>query len=107
MESKLVPGMGSTVDNVECRRREDEGRFDACKVCKVLVEGNAFLGGARLRYSNRNPKDGVGAKFALVRGAVELDEEVVYLSLGRDGQARCDELGADYIVDVSNSLGDT
>jgi len=99
--------MRSTVDDVECRRREDEGRLDACKVCKVLVERNAFLGSTRLRYSNGNPKDGVGAECALVGGAVELDEEVVDLGLGRDAQAGRDELGADYIVDVGDSLADT
>ena len=99
--------MRSTVDNVECRRREDKGRLDARKVCKVLVERNALLGSARLRYSNGNPTDGVGAKFALVGGAVELDEEVVNLSLGCDVQARLDERGADCIIDVGDSLGDT
>jgi hypothetical protein len=38
LESKLIPGMRATVDDIECRGGEDEGRLDAGEVGEVLVE---------------------------------------------------------------------
>jgi hypothetical protein len=35
--------MGSTVDHIECGDRQDVGRLDACKLSKVLINGNTLL----------------------------------------------------------------
>jgi hypothetical protein len=56
---------------------------------------------------NRDTKDGVGAEFALVGCAIKLDEEVVDILLLGDLEARLDELRADDLVHVGNSLGYT
>lgn len=52
LESELVAGMGSTVDDVEAGKWEDEGRLDASEVGKVLVERDTLLSGTGLSNCN-------------------------------------------------------
>ena len=61
LECELVSGMGATINDVESRGRENEWRFDASEIGKMLVERNALFGCGCLCYSDRNTKDGIGA----------------------------------------------
>jgi len=107
LEGQLVAGMGSTVDDVEAGQGEDKGGLDTGQIRKVLVEGHALLAGASLSNRDRDAEDSVSAEFALVRGSVELDQEVVDLLLLGDLESRVDEGGGDDVVDVSDRLADT
>lgn len=77
MESKLVAGVRSTVDDIESGAGEDEGRFDAGEVGEVLVQRNTLLSGTSLRDGNGNPEDGISTELAFVGRTVELDEKIV------------------------------
>lgn len=107
LERELVAGVRATVNDVHGRGRENVRGLDASKLGKVGVKGNTLLAGAGLGDGHRNTEDGVSAELALVGGAVELDEEVVNFLLRGDGDAGLDELRADDLVDVLDSLGDT
>lgn len=107
LESELVAGMGSAVDDVEAGEREDERWLDAGKVSKVLVERDTLLSGTSLSDRNRDPEDCVGAEFALIRGSVEFDKEVIDFLLLGHLQTRLDESRGDDIVNVGDSLADT
>ena len=72
----------------------------------MLVEGDTLLRGSCLGSSDGNTEDGVSTEFALVGGAVELDQEVINLLLLGDLELRLDELGADDVVDVRDGLQD-
>lgn len=106
LESELISGMGSTIDDVESRSRENEGGLDTSEISEVLVEGDTLLSGTGLSDSNGNAEDGVGTKLALVGGTVELDEEIVDFTLRGDGQARFDQLRANYIVNIGDGFAD-
>jgi len=99
--------VGSTVDDVECGARKDEGGLDTSEIGKVLVEGDTLLSSTRLRNCDGNAEDGVCAEFALVRCAVKFDQEVVDLLLLGDGNSRFDKGRGDNVVDVRDRLGDT
>jgi len=45
LEGELVSSVRSTVDNVECRARQDKRRLDTSEVGKVLIERNTLFGG--------------------------------------------------------------
>jgi len=54
LESESVAGVGSTVDDVESRARENEGSLDASKVGEVLVKRDVLRkGGNRMRRMGR------------------------------------------------------
>lgn len=107
LERELVASMGSAVDDVESGARENVGGLDTGKLSKVLVEGDALLGGSSLSDSNRNTEDGVSTELALVGSTIELDQEVVDLLLLSDLELGLDELGCDDVVDICDSLEDT
>ena len=107
LERELVASVGATVDNIEGRARESEGGLDTGEVSEVLVKRDTLLRGTSLSDGDGNTKNGVSTELALVGGAVELDQEVVDLLLGGDGEAGLDELGRDDVVDVGNGLEDT
>ena len=107
LESKLIAGMRTAVDDVEGRSREDVGWLDACKLGEVLVEGYSLLRGTSICNGDGHAKDRVSTELALVRRAIELDEEVVDLLLLRDLESGLDQLWRDGIVDVRNSLANT
>ena len=86
LESKLVSCVGTTVDDVERWAREDKWRLDTSEICEVLVEGDTLLGSTRLGDSDGDTENGVRAELSLVRGTVELDQEVVDLLLLGDGE---------------------
>lgn len=84
----------------------------------MIAEGSARLGNRRSRLSHflsgtglgnghGDTEDGVGTQLALVRGTVQLDQQVVNLLLLGNGQTRVDQLLGDDVVDVGNSLQDT
>ena len=99
--------MGAAIDDVEAGSGEDERRLDASEVSEVLVERNSLLSSSSLSDGDGNTEDGVSTEFALVGGAVELDQEVINLLLLGDLETRLDELRSDDIVNVGNGLEDT
>ena len=107
LEGELVTGVRATVNDVERGSGEDERGLDASEVSEVLVKRDTLLRGTSLSDGDGNTKNGVSTELALVGGAVELDQEVVDLLLGGDGEAGLDELGRDDVVDVGNGLEDT
>ena len=66
-----------------------------------------LLSGTSLRDGHRDTEDGIGTELGLVVGSIELDEEVVDLLLGSDGDLSLNQLGSDGVVDGSNGLEDT
>lgn len=107
MESELVAGVRSTIDDVEGGARKNERRLNASEVGEVLVKRYALLSSSSLCNSNRDSKDSVGAEVAFVSCAVEFDEEIIDVLLRRDVQARLDQLGSDDVVDVGDSFAYT
>ena len=107
LESELVAGMGSTVDDVEAGERENKWRLDASEVSKVLVERDTLLSGTCLSNRNRNTENCVGAEFALIRGSVEFDKEIIDFLLFGHLQTGLDESRGDDIVNIGDSLADT
>ena len=105
LEGEFVSGMGTTVDDVECGGREDVGWLDASELGQVLVEGDTLLDSSGLSDSNADTENGVGPEFTLIRGTVELDEEVIDVLLGGDLEARLDQLRGDNVVDIGDGLG--
>lgn len=106
LERQRVTSVRATVDDVERRAGEDVRLLDAGKGREVRVEGELLVLCGGLGDGHRDAEDGIGAELALVGGAVELDEEVVDLLLGRDGELCVDEGGADDLVDVLDRLED-
>ena len=96
--------MASAVNHIERGARKDERRFHARKRCKVLVQRHAALCGTRDGDSHRHSNERVRAEAALVRRAVERDEEVVDLELLRHVEAGLDQLALDDVIDVRNGL---
>lgn len=107
LESKLVTGMGTAVDDVECGARQNIGGFDTSKLGKVLVYRHTLLRSASLYSSDGNTEDSVSTELALVWSTVEFDKEVVDLFLLCNLEARLDKLRAEDGVDILNSLEDT
>ena len=99
--------MGTTVDNVECRSGKNVGWLNASELGQVLVEGDLLLSSTSLSNGNADAENGVGSEFALVRGTVELDEEVIDVLLGGDLKARLDQLGSDNVIDIGSGLRNT
>lgn len=129
LESETVTGVGTTVDNVERRGGEDVGSLDTGEFGQVLVERDTLwigetsiasisirwidlvttnlLSGTSFRDSHGDTEDGVGTELALVRGTVQLDQQVINLLLLSDVQTRADQFLGDDVVDVGNGLGNT
>ena len=107
LESELVSGMGTTVDDVECGSGENVWGLDTSKIGEVLVEGDTLLCGTGLCDGDTDTKDGISTEFSLVGGTIKLDEEVIDLLLGDNGETTLDELGSDDIVYVVDGLGNT
>ena len=57
--------------------------------------------------SHGDTEDGVGTELSLVVGSVKLDEEVIDLLLGGDGDLGVDQSGGNDAVDVVNGLENT
>ena len=107
LEGQGVTGVRATVDHVHSRGGQDVGGTRVGQLRKVLVEWHVLLASASLGSSDRNTQDGIGTELTLIGGAVQLDQEVVNLFLGRDRNARLDQLRGDHVVHVGNSLVDT
>lgn len=132
LEGESVTGVRTSVDDVEGRDGENERLSDTGKGSEVFVKGetlrekknHCFPSAKSRRMSNRRAKthlvngsslgdshgdteDGVSTELALVVGTVELDEEVIDLLLGGDGELGLDKSRGDDVVDVGNGLGDT
>jgi hypothetical protein len=104
LERELVARVRAAVDYVEAGDREHVRRLDARELGEVLVDRHALLGRARVRDGDGDAEDRVRAELALVRGAVELEQEVVDRLLVRHGQAGLDELRRDHLVHVLDRL---
>jgi hypothetical protein len=107
LEGELVPGVRTTVDDVECGSWKDVGRFDTSELGQVLVEGDTLLNGSSLSDSNADAENGVGSELTLVRGTVELDEEVIDVLLSGDLKARLDQFRSNNVVDIGDGLQNT
>lgn len=59
-----------------------------------------------LGNSKTDAENGIGAQLALVRGSIEIDQELVNLWLVLDIDVRLDEGGANDLVDIGHGLGD-
>jgi hypothetical protein len=57
-----------------------------------------------LRDSHGDTEDGVSTELALVVGTVKLDEEVINLLLGGDGELGVDQSRGNDLVDVLDGL---
>ena len=73
----------------------------------MLVHGDTLLSSSSGGNGDRNTKDGVRAKLALVGGTVKLDEEVIDLLLLGDLEASLEKFRSNDVVDVGDSLADT
>jgi hypothetical protein len=107
LEGKLVSGMRTTIDDVECGSWKDVRWLDASELGQVLVEGDTLLNSSGLSDSNTDAKNGVSSELTLVRGTVELDEEVIDVLLGGDLEARLNQLGGNNVVDIGDGLRNT
>ena len=91
-------GVRSTVEDVHAGNREDVG----VRAAQVLVESEPGRLGCGVSRGERNAEDGVGAKLALVVGAVKVEQKCVQRALIRSVHA--DDLGGQRLVDSRNSL---
>ena len=73
----------------------------------MLVEGYTLLRSTSLSDCDGDTKDRIGSALALVRSAIELNEEVIDPLLRGNLKAGLDEFRRNNVVDVCNSLGDT
>src|SRR3569833_237599 len=72
-----------------------------------LWHGTNLGGGTSLSNSQTAAQDGIGAQLGLVRGAVELDQELINLTLVLDIEVLLDQGGPDDLVHVLDGLQDT
>lgn len=118
-----------SVQDIHERDRKDIGLLGAGKIRDVRVQGDALfchlsvaifdgqhtikcrkmpeshlLCSAGLGNSQADAEDGVRAELGLVRGAIELDEQLVNGRLVLDIDARLNELRAEDRVDVLDGL---
>jgi hypothetical protein len=107
LHGELVTGMRTTVDNVESRNGENERLLGTREISKVNVERDTLITSSSLGNSKRDTEDGVGTKLTLVGSTIELDEEVINSLLFGNGDLGINELGANNIVNIGNSLEDT
>jgi hypothetical protein len=66
-----------------------------------------LVSGSGLRDSHGDTEDGVSTELALVGGTVKLDEQVINLLLGGDGDLGVNQSGGNDLVDVLDSVKDT
>jgi hypothetical protein len=107
LEGQLVSGMGTTVDDVECGSGKDVRRLDASKLGQMLVQRDTLLNSSSLGNGDADAENGVGTELTLVRGTIELDEEVIDVLLSGDLKARLDQLRGNNVVDIGNGLRNT
>jgi hypothetical protein len=107
LEGELVPSVRATIDDIKGGGWKHVWRLDTCQLRKVLIQRNALLGSGSIRNCNGYAEDGVGTKLALVRCAIEPDQEVINLLLLRHFETGLDQCGRDCVVDVGNGLEDT
>ena len=100
LDVDVVGGMGAAVEDVHHRHGQGLGVHAA----DVVVEGQVQGVGSGAGAGQGHAEHGVGAEAGLVRGAVELDEQLVYRGLveGVQAQHGLGDLG----VDVLNGLAD-
>lgn len=99
--------MGTTVQDILERNRENIWLLGSGKVGDVSVERNTLLSSTSLSNSQGDTKDGVGTEVGLVGCAVELDEEFINLALVLDVDVLLNDGGSDGLVDVGDGLKDT
>lgn len=92
--------MRTAVQHILERDRQDVWLLGAGKVRNMGVEGDTLLSSAGLRNGQTDPEDGVGTEFRLVRGPVELVQELIDLRLILDIDAVLDDRGANGFIDI-------
>ena len=105
LHGELVAGVGSAVNDVKGGHGHHD-LLDAGQVGDVTVEGHVLVGGSGLAHGHGHAEDGVGAEVVLVLGAVEVEHDLVDLSLVDGVEVLADELGGDGLVDVLDGLED-
>ena len=104
LEIDRVVGVHAAVDDVHHRHRQCPRRGAADIAIQRHVEGF----GRRLGAGQRDAEDGVGAQPALVRGAVEIDHDLVDLHLLLDGliAQRLEDLAVDGLDRLLHALAE-
>mmetsp|Transcript_35776 Transcript_35776/g.82841 ORF Transcript_35776/g.82841 Transcript_35776/m.82841 type:complete len:509 (-) Transcript_35776:20-1546(-) len=106
LERELVARVLATVNDIEARDWHRElAAVVASKVRVVLEQWDLLSTSAGLGHGERRAEDGVGAEVALVRGAIEIDHEVVNALLVT--RILADKSRGDGVVHVPNSAKDT
>lgn len=103
LHGQFVASMAATVNDIESGHRQDDFLV-ASQIGNVFVQWNVLLGSTSLGNSQRHTQNGVGAELALVLGAVQLDHKVIDGCLIDHIQIGLDQLGAQGVVDVTDSL---
>src|SRR5450759_688478 len=93
--------MLAAVEDVEERNGQD-ARPDTAE---VAIEWHLVAGRDRVRCREGDAEDRVGAKLALVRGAIEGDQSGV--EAGLIGRVRAEQFRGDDLADVLDGLEDT
>jgi len=73
----------------------------------VNVERDTLITSSSLGNSERDTEDGVSTELTLVGGTIELDEKLINSLLFGNGDLGINELRANDIVNIGNSLEDT
>ena len=97
-----IVGMGTAVDDVHHRRRQDAGRDAA----QIAVQGQARGDGAGLGHGQGDAENGVGAQSALVLRAVEGNQRLVdaALVLGVHAAEGVENLAIDVVYRLADAL---
>jgi hypothetical protein len=99
--------MRTTVDNVESRDGENERLLGTREVSKVNIKRNTLITSSSLGNSKRNTENGISTELTLVGSTIKLDEEIINGLLFGNSNLGFNELGANDIVNIGNSLKDT
>ena len=75
--------------------------------CSRTIESSHLFSGTGFRDGHGDTENGVGTQLALVRGTVQLDQQVIDLLLLSNSQTRVDQFLGDDVVDVGNGLEHT
>jgi hypothetical protein len=100
LEVHVVVGVGTAVEDVHQRHRQDVRR----RAAQVAEQLQLQRVGRRPRDGHGDAQDRVGAELALVRGAVQVEQDPVDLALLQ--RVEVHQLGGDLLVDVGDGLGD-
>jgi len=105
LHGQLVASVGSTVDDVESRHRQDHVGA-ASQGGNVFVEGDSELCSTSLAGSERDSENSVGTELVLVGSSVKLEHEVINGSLVGHLEAALDERRSNHLIDILDGIED-